>query len=76
MRALTQDVGQAEESLDIAFDAESFEIGFNPAYLIEGIEALDDASVTLQFTNPLRPGLISDAERSFTYLIMPIRLSS
>ncbi len=76
MRALTQDVGQAEESLDIEFDGESFEIGFNPAYLIEGIDALDDASVTLQFTNPLRPGLITDAERTFTYLIMPIRLSS
>ena len=76
MKALTQDVGQAEESLAIEFVGESFEIGFNPAYLIEGIEALDDASVTLQFTNPLRPGLISDGERTFTYLIMPIRLSS
>ena len=76
MRALTQDVGQAEESLDIEFSGESFEIGFNPAYLVEGIEALDDDSVTLQFTNPLRPGLISDGKRTFTYLIMPIRLSS
>ena len=82
MRALTQDVGQAEESLAIDFTGESFEIGFNPAYLIEGIEALDGDDATLQFTNPLRPGLISDTRHDgdgrnkFTYLIMPIRLSS
>jgi len=75
MRALTQDVGQAEESLDIPFEGEEFEIGFNPAYLIDGIEAVDESDVTLRFTNPLRPGLISGTGGTFVYLIMPIRLS-
>jgi DNA polymerase-3 subunit beta len=75
MKALTQDVGQAEESLEIEFSGEAFEIGFNPAYLIEGIDAIDEASVLLRFTNPLRPGLVSGAAGDFVYLIMPIRLS-
>ena len=75
MRALTQDVGQAEESLDIPYEGDEFEIGFNPVYLIEGIEAVDEDDVKLRFTNPLRPGLVSGAEGSFVYLIMPIRLS-
>ncbi len=76
MKALTQDVGQAEESLDIEFAGEAFEIGFNPGYLIEGIDAIDDAAVLLRFTSPLRPGLVSGAAGDFVYLIMPIRLSS
>lgn len=76
MKALTQDVGQAEESLDVEFAGDPFEIGFNPAYLIEGIDALDEPAAVLRFTTPLRPGLISGAGGSFTYLIMPIRLSS
>ena len=76
MKALTQDVGQAEESLDLEFSGEPFEIGFNPAYLIEGIDAIDDESVLMRFTSPLRPGLISGAAGDFVYLIMPIRLSS
>jgi DNA polymerase-3 subunit beta len=76
MRALTQDVGQGEESLDVDFSGEDFEIGFNPAYLIDGIDAVDDADVRLRFTNPLRPGLVSGADEDFVYLIMPIRLSS
>lgn len=75
MRALTQDVGQAEESLDIPYDGDEFEIGFNPVYLIEGIEAVDEDDVKLRFTNPLRPGLVSGGEGEFVYLIMPIRLS-
>jgi DNA polymerase-3 subunit beta len=75
LRALTQDVGQAEESLDIPYDGEEFEIGFNPQYLIEGIDAVDESDVTLRFTNPLRPGLVSGADGTFVYLIMPIRLS-
>ena len=76
MKALTQDVGQAEESLDIEFSGEPFEIGFNPQYLVDGIDALDDPAVLLRFTSPLRPGVISSADGSFTYLIMPIRLSN
>jgi DNA polymerase-3 subunit beta len=75
LRALTQDVGQAEEALDVPFDGEEFEIGFNPGYLIEGIEALDGDDVELSFTSPLRPGLVGGGDGSFVYLIMPIRLS-
>lgn len=76
MRALTQDVGQAEEALDIEFSGEPLEIGFSPAYLLDGIDAVDDATVTLRFTTPLRPGLIGGTSSEFVYLIMPIRLSS
>jgi DNA polymerase III subunit beta len=76
MKALTQDVGQAEETLDVEFGGEAFEIGFNPAYLIDGIDAIDDAGVLLRFTSPLRPGLIHGSDGGFVYLIMPIRLGN
>jgi len=76
LRALTQDIGQAEESLDLDFTGEPFEIGFNPNFLIDGIDAIDDDAVLLRFTSPLRPGLISGSAGDFVYLIMPIRLSS
>ncbi len=76
LRALTQDVGQAEETLDVGFDGEEFEIGFNPAYLVDGVDAFDEDEIELKFTTPLRPGLVSGGDGSFVYLIMPIRLSS
>ncbi len=75
LKALTQDVGHAEETLDVEFSGEPFEIGFNPGYLIEGIDAVDGEAALLRFTSPLRPGLVSGPGEDFTYLIMPIRLS-
>jgi len=81
VRAVTQDVGQAEEQLEIDYTGEAFEIGFNHAYLIDGVEAVDGDRICLKLTSPLRPGLVSgpgadDEAEGFVYLIMPIRLSN
>ncbi len=53
VRAVTQDVGQAEEPLDIEYDGEAFEIGFNHAYLIDGVEAVDGDRIRPELTSPL-----------------------
>jgi DNA polymerase-3 subunit beta len=76
MKAVTQDVGQAEEELEIDFAGEEFEIGFNPLFLIDGLEGVDGERAVLKFINPLRPGLVTGEDGEFLYLIMPIRLSS
>ena len=56
MKALTQDVGQAEETLDVEFSGEPFEIGFNPGYLIEGVDAVDDAGARAALHEPAASG--------------------
>ncbi len=74
--AQTPDVGEAQESLPVAFEGEPLEIGFNPEFLRAGLEAIDDGDVLLKLISPLRPGLIESADESrFQYLIMPIRLN-
>jgi DNA polymerase-3 subunit beta len=74
--AETPDVGEARESLPVAFQGEPLEIGFNPEFLRAGLEAIDDGDVLLKLISPLRPGLIEAADESgFLYLIMPIRLN-
>jgi DNA polymerase III subunit beta len=74
--AQTPDVGEAQESLPVAFQGESLEIGFNPEFLRAGLEAIEDGDVLLKLISPLRPGLIEAADESrFQYLIMPIRLN-
>ncbi len=74
--AQTPDVGEAQESLPIAFQGEPLEIGFNPDFLRDGLEAIDEGDVLLKLISPLRPGLIESADASgFKYLIMPIRLN-
>ncbi|MBV9916651.1 MAG: DNA polymerase III subunit beta [Solirubrobacterales bacterium] len=74
--AQTPDVGEAQESLPVAFEGEPLEIGFNPEFLRAGLEAIEDGDVLLKLISPLRPGLIEAADESlFQYLIMPIRLN-
>ena len=74
--AQTPDVGEASESLPVAFQGEALEIGFNPEFLRAGLEAIDEGDVLLKLISPLRPGLIESADESrFRYLIMPIRLN-
>ena len=74
--AQTPDVGEALESLPVAFAGEALEIGFNPEFLRAGLEAIDQGDVLLKLISPLRPGLIEAADESrFQYLIMPIRLN-
>ncbi len=72
--AQTQDVGEAHESIQIDYAGEPLEIGFNPDFLRDGLEAVSGDTVQLKLINPLRPGLIVSPDESFSYLIMPIRL--
>jgi DNA polymerase III subunit beta len=74
--AETPDVGEARESLPVSFQGEPLEIGFNPEFLREGLEASEEGDVVLKLISPIRPGLIEAADGSgFQYLIMPIRLN-
>ena len=74
--ARTPDVGEARETVPVPFQGEPLEIGFNPEFLRDGLEALDGGDLVLKLISPLRPGLIEAADGSgFQYLLMPIRLN-
>ncbi len=74
--AQTPQVGEAQETLAIAFDGEETEIGFNAEYLREGIESVDEEHIFIRIISPLRPGLIKGSGDDFLYLVMPVRLTS
>jgi len=74
--ARTPDIGEASESLPVPFQGEPMEIGFNPEFLRDGLETIEEEELILKLTSPLRPGLIESADGSgFVYLVMPIRLN-
>jgi DNA polymerase-3 subunit beta len=74
--ARTPDVGEASETMPVPFRGEPLEIGFNPEFLRDGLEAVESGDLMLKLISPLRPGLIQAADASgFQYLLMPIRLN-
>jgi DNA polymerase III subunit beta len=74
--ARTPDVGEARETIPVPFAGEPLEIGFNPEFLRDGLEAVESGDVVLKLISPLRPGMIEAGDESgFQYLLMPIRLN-
>ena len=74
--AITHDVGKANESMDVQYEGEDLTVAFNPGYLIDGIEATTGDEVTLQTADAVKPALLrSVGNKSFLYLLMPVRVS-
>jgi DNA polymerase III subunit beta len=74
--AVTQDVGQAHESLDAKYEGTELTVAFNPDYLLQGIEVLPGDEVTIESVDSLKPALVKSPEHpEFLYLLMPVRVS-
>jgi DNA polymerase III subunit beta len=76
LEAGTGDEAQAVEVLDAALEGNDIQIAFNPAYLLDGLAALDSDTVRMSFTEASKPALITgkpspDAEPDYRYLVMP-----
>jgi DNA polymerase-3 subunit beta len=73
--AITQDVGEARESLPAPYTGEPMEIGFNAEFLRDGLESVDSDTVKFKLISPLRPAVLEGDADDYLYLIMPIRLA-
>jgi DNA polymerase III subunit beta len=66
---------EAEEEIDIIYDGDEFEIGFNVAYLQDALNAIDTEEVEMQLSSPNTSCLLSPRDnKDFQYVIMPMRL--
>ncbi len=76
LTAITQDVGQASESVDAAFEGSELMVAFNPEYLLDGVEVTPGDEITLETVDPQRPAVVRSTEGSeYLYLLMPVRVS-
>lgn len=76
LTVVSQEVGDASETVDGDFSGEDLVIAFNPSYLIEGVDAVLDDEVVIETADPSRPATVRSAERAdFRYLLMPVRVS-
>jgi len=71
---------EAAESLPASFEGEPLTIAFNPAYLLDGLGAIDSDEARLSFTAPTKPAVLTgkaseDGAGDYRYLLMPVRLA-
>ena len=70
---------EAQESVDVDYQGEQLEIGFNVGYLLDVLNAVDEEAVRLSLTDANSSSLIeasTDKEQATTakYVVMPMRL--
>ena len=76
LTVVSQEVGEASETVDGDFSGEDLVIAFNPSYLIDGVEAVAEDEVIVETADPSRPATVRAAERDdYRYLLMPVRVS-
>jgi DNA polymerase III subunit beta len=74
--AHTPDVGEGQELIDADYEGEPLVIAFNPGFLYEGGTAIQGERLLLQAGDGLKPAILrGEGDESFTYLLMPVRLS-
>jgi DNA polymerase III subunit beta len=73
----TPDLGDAHEELEVDYDGEALDIGFNANYLLEVLRYMPSDEVRLSFKAPERAATIeptTDETGNYLCLIMPLRL--
>ena len=69
------DSGSATEELEVAYDSEPLDIGFNSRYLLEIAAQIDGETAVLKLADPGSPTLIADKEeKAALYVLMPMRV--
>jgi DNA polymerase-3 subunit beta len=69
------DSGSATEELEVEYDADPLDIGFNARYLLEIISQIEGDIAVLKLADPGSPTLLADKDRTGAlYVLMPMRV--
>jgi len=70
----TPEVGEAKESIAVAYRGRELSIAFNPEFLIDPLRNLPNDEVHLELIDEMSPGVIK-IQTPFLYVLMPMRVS-
>jgi DNA polymerase III subunit beta len=73
--ANTPEVGEARESLPVAYKGRDFSIAFNPEFLMAPLRNLTEDEVFFDLIDEMSPGVLK-IQTPFLYVLMPMRVSS
>ncbi|MDB5453204.1 MAG: polymerase subunit beta, partial [Caulobacteraceae bacterium] len=69
------EAGQAVEELEVDYDGDGFEIGFNARYLLDVASQITGETAEFRFADPASPTLVLDPEDpGVQYVLMPLRV--
>ena len=75
LSANSPDSGSASEEIEVRFDADQMEIGFNSAYLMDVTKQIEGEGCRISLSDAASPAVIQDvSDTSSLYVLMPLRV--
>ena len=79
LNVLTPDLGEGHDEIELGYDGETLEIGFNANYLLEVLRYMPSDEVKITFKAPERAAILEpmpeeDETVDYLCLVMPLRL--
>jgi DNA polymerase-3 subunit beta len=75
LSASSQELGEAEEAIDVDYAGPEVVIGFNSRYILDALSPIDKDAVSFEFKDGLSPGVVkSVGEEGYCCVIMPMRI--
>ncbi len=69
------DMGDARSEINIKYEEDAFEIGFNAKYLLEYLAVVNFEEMEISLKDRLSPGILKVVDKNdHTYVIMPMRI--
>lgn len=72
------ELGEARETIEVGYDGDAMQIGFNGQYLLDFLSASDSPEVCFELKDDSSQGLLRPAEtgdgKDYRYVVMPMRL--
>jgi DNA polymerase-3 subunit beta len=75
LSANSPDSGSAEEEIEVSYDGDSLQIGFNSRYLLDIAQQIEGDTAQFIMSDPASPTIVRDAsDDSALYVLMPMRV--
>jgi len=77
LSASSTETGESEDSLEIDYNGDMIQIGFNAQYLLDFLKATGSGDVKLEFKDSQSAGQMRPAEGEdykYRYIVMPMRI--
>ena len=75
LSASSPEDGSATEELEVSYEGDSLEIGFNSGYLLDIIRQIESDSVRLMLADAASPTIVTEEdEAGALYVLMPMRV--
>lgn len=69
------DVGEAKDEIDVSYNGDLLEVGYNVKYLIDAMDPINDDIISFEMRSDNGPGVIrSSNNRDYMCIVMPINL--